>query len=67
MPTEQTDFFFRLYEIIEGNRLLVMNHLDDLFLKERFDMVNFRASTLQKQNNEGFYGFPVMAYLRKLD
>ena len=39
MDSSETDFFLKLYELVESNRLVIQIHLDDLFLKERFDMV----------------------------
>ncbi len=40
MDCKDTDFFFKLYEIVESHRIVLQINLDDIFLKERFDMVN---------------------------
>eukprot|EP00353_Schmidingerella_taraikaensis_P011803 CAMPEP_0185580962 /NCGR_PEP_ID=MMETSP0434-20130131/18016_1 /TAXON_ID=626734 ORGANISM="Favella taraikaensis, Strain Fe Narragansett Bay" /NCGR_SAMPLE_ID=MMETSP0434 /ASSEMBLY_ACC=CAM_ASM_000379 /LENGTH=76 /DNA_ID=CAMNT_0028199383 /DNA_START=611 /DNA_END=841 /DNA_ORIENTATION=+ len=69
MPLEQTDFFIRLYEIVEANRLMAQSEIEDHHLKERFEMVNTRAKFVMPERGDkgGFRGFPVMAYLRKMD
>jgi len=68
----ESDFFLALYKTVESNRIVLATHLDDLLLKERFDMVNYRSRLIKEHrvspsNKIGFQGFPVTAYLRKLD
>lgn len=66
----ESDFFIALYKTVEANRIILAMHLDDLMLKERFDMVNYRNRLIKQHNANtklGFQSFPVMAYLRKLD
>lgn len=50
---------------------MLQHHLDDLFLKERFDMVNQRSRLLKESDRKaaklGFQGYPPIGYLRKLD
>ena len=36
----ESDFFVNLYRVIESNRLVLQMHIDELMLKERFEMVN---------------------------
>ena len=68
----ESDFFISLYRVVETNRLFLQTHLDDLLLKERFDMVNYRNKLLKEKNfgqpqPTGFSGYPVISYLRKID
>jgi hypothetical protein len=68
----ESDFFVGLYKTVEVNRLILATHLDDLMLKERFDMVNYRSKLIKEHRpgsstNGGFQDFPPLAYLRKLD
>ena len=44
---KESDFFINLYRVVESNRLLLERNLDDLHLKERFDMVNVRSRQLK--------------------
>ena len=44
---EESDFFFQLYKTVETNRLILTSHLDDIYIKERFDMVNYRDRLLK--------------------
>jgi len=44
---KESDFFISLYRVVESNRLLLERNLDDLHLKERFDMVNVRTRQLK--------------------
>ena len=67
MDCKDTDFFFKLYEIVESHRIVVQIHLDDIFLKERFDMVNQSQKNLPQSDKKGFFGFSPIAYLRKID